>query len=581
MSLFTFVQIRVFPFLQRHLFFLQLSLTLIGLSWIFILPRNEIIDRLHVSESALLPGQVNTYFENRYSKTVSSSLTAANTWSHLDASVGTNTMYDDLEQIFTAMGLPTQKQNYSINIPGSEFNGSNFITTLRAPRGDATESLLLCVPWKDHIGQYNEAGVALAISLLKYFQGWSLWSKDIILVIFDDPVYGPSSFLTSYFDQTTPYISYTPLKIRSGSIQAGLSLELVTTENNSDVLEVLYQATNGQLPNLDLFNTISRIFMQHFNYPLRLQGYDFHANSGSSYTSRLKSLWMGMLTQAVSNVTSAHALFPQYRIDMLTLRMKVKDPFSFDMFRFGQAIESTFRSLNNLLEHLHQSFFFYFILDHLHFISIGNYMPSILILAASFMLGAYRHWINHEKKIDLWRPFSFWLFSIFCTIAAYYLVSSSTKITVFIFLYLMLTFIGIIFSTFMTSEDAELVLSYDLMSKSLFISVVSTLNFSLSFVVAILLVPLQFISFRFNRRLSLLFAVLTYFSTFIFLCSLSKILNGPLVPFWLWAKEYELFNSWLMPSVFMILVLPEIIFSVTSFFSLWNEPSVKAKTKTL
>lgn len=49
-------------------------------------------------------------------------------------------------------------------------------------------------------------------------------------------------------------------------------------------------------------------------------------------------------------------------------------------------MESTFRSLNNLLEHLHQSFFFYLLPTPERYISIGSYLPPALLLTVGLIL---------------------------------------------------------------------------------------------------------------------------------------------------------------------------------------------------
>jgi glycosylphosphatidylinositol transamidase len=67
-----------------------------------------------------------------------------------------------------------------------------------------------------------------------------------------------------------------------------------------------------------------------------------------------------------------------------------------------RVVESLCRSLNNLLEHLHQSFFFYFILSPTgrtigepgKFVSIGTYLPAAMILAAAFSVTAITLWIQ-------------------------------------------------------------------------------------------------------------------------------------------------------------------------------------------
>lgn len=54
-----------------------------------------------------------------------------------------------------------------------------------------------------------------------------------------------------------------------------------------------------------------------------------------------------------------------------------------------------YRKLNNLLERLHQSYFFYLMPSLSHFVSIGYYMPAfgllavILLLRVSFLSGCF------------------------------------------------------------------------------------------------------------------------------------------------------------------------------------------------
>ena len=74
------------------------------------------------------------------------------------------------------------------------------------------------------------------------------------------------------------------------------------------------------------------------------------------------------------------------------------------IFLMFRVVESLCRSLNNLLEHLHQSFFFYFVLspngksliEPGRFVSIGTYLPAAMILAASFTITAISLWIGYS-----------------------------------------------------------------------------------------------------------------------------------------------------------------------------------------
>ena len=74
-----------------------------------------------------------------------------------------------------------------------------------------------------------------------------------------------------------------------------------------------------------------------------------------------------------------------------------------------RVIESLCRSLNNLLEHLHQSFFFYFLLSPTgktlgepgRFVSIGTYLPAAMVLAASFTITAITLWMQSSPLLLL------------------------------------------------------------------------------------------------------------------------------------------------------------------------------------
>jgi glycosylphosphatidylinositol transamidase len=81
-------------------------------------------------------------------------------------------------------------------------------------------------------------------------------------------------------------------------------------------------------------------------------------------------------------------------------------------------VEAAVRSLNNLLEHLHQSFFFYLLSDVERYTSIGLYMPPVIILGVSFIFQALSLWgfssdlpleldaIAHGKKVAVALPYS-------------------------------------------------------------------------------------------------------------------------------------------------------------------------------
>lgn len=111
-----------------------------------------------------------------------------------------------------------------------------------------------------------------------------------------------------------------------------------------------------------------------------------------SYQDRLQTMLRGMLNQGLGHASGSHSSFIPYHVDAITLQ-----PFGDgwqDEMAMGRVIESTFRSLNNLLEHLHQSFFFYLLMQANRFVSIGTYLPSAMLVAVNFTIMAIFLWIK-------------------------------------------------------------------------------------------------------------------------------------------------------------------------------------------
>jgi GPI-anchor transamidase subunit GAA1 len=57
-------------------------------------------------------------------------------------------------------------------------------------------------------------------------------------------------------------------------------------------------------------------------------------------------------------------------------------------------MESTLRTANNLLEHLHASFFFYILTGPDTFMKIGSYLPSAILISVSLMVGGLADYVN-------------------------------------------------------------------------------------------------------------------------------------------------------------------------------------------
>jgi glycosylphosphatidylinositol transamidase len=160
-------------------------------------------------------------------------------------------------------------------------------------------------------------------------------------------------------------------------------------DHRFESIHIVYDGINGQLPNLDLLNTVVSIASGQMGIGVTLQQMWHHSDS---YKDRLQTMLRGMLNQGLGHASGPHSSFIPYHVDAITLQ-----PFGEgwqDEMAMGRVIESTFRSLNNLLEHLHQSFFFYLLMESTRFVSIGTYLPSAMLIAANFTIMAIFVWIK-------------------------------------------------------------------------------------------------------------------------------------------------------------------------------------------
>lgn len=226
------------------------------------------------------------------------------------------------------------------------------------------------------------------------FTGWSIWSKDIILLISGDARAGPQAWVDAYHDaHSSPDVQSLPIK--SGAIQGVVVVDYPQTHPRFDALHIVYDGINGQLPNLDLINTAYHIAHGQMGIKTTFQEmWDHH----DSYKDRLRTILRGMVNQGLGHSTGPHSSFIPYHIDAITLQA-YGDGWH-DEMALGRTIESLFRSLNNLLEHFHQSFFFYLLMHPERFVSIGTYLPSAMLIAVCFTLAAMRLWIDSGRDKD-------------------------------------------------------------------------------------------------------------------------------------------------------------------------------------
>ncbi|KAI9827645.1 MAG: hypothetical protein M1819_006934 [Sarea resinae] len=238
--------------------------------------------------------------------------------------------------------------------------------------------------------EVNTNGVALVLTLARYFKRWSLWSKDIIILVAGDSRAGPQAWVDAYHNVHSPD-SIESLPLKSGALQGAVVVDYPFTHGFQSI-HVVYDGVNGQLPNLDLFNTAVSIATGQMGIGATLQQMWKHSDC---YKDRLQTMLRGMLSQGLGHASGPHSSFIPYHVDAITLQA-VGEGWH-DEMSMGRSIESIFRSLNNLLEHFHQSFFFYLLMQANRFVSIGTYLPSAMLVAVNFTIMAIALWIQSGR----------------------------------------------------------------------------------------------------------------------------------------------------------------------------------------
>ncbi|XP_056247868.1 glycosylphosphatidylinositol anchor attachment 1 protein isoform X2 [Seriola aureovittata] len=306
---------------------------------------------------------------------------------------------DWLVKTMRARGLEVFTQSFSRTLPFPDENkerymvkGTNVYGILRAPRAPRTEALVLSAPCSP--GDNNNQAVGLLLGLAHYFRNQIFWAKDIIFLVNEHDLIGMQAWLEGYHHTNTTGMDWSPLQGRGGSIQAALSLEL-----SSDVvtsLDLVLEGLNGQLPNLDLAN-LFYAFCQKIGVLCTIQGKlqrnDWDSVSG--YSHAVKTMMLMVMKQASGRPWGDHGLFLRYHIEAATIKgVNSFRQYKTDTTTIGRLLEGMYRKLNNLLERLHQSYFFYLMPSLSHFVSIGYYMPAFGLLAVILLLRALDLWVQ-------------------------------------------------------------------------------------------------------------------------------------------------------------------------------------------
>ncbi|KAI7367725.1 hypothetical protein KC328_g18264, partial [Hortaea werneckii] len=113
--------LRKSPVLLKLPPYLSLLCILVGVAWLLLLPLNDYSRQTYVSENAILPGQVHTYFggsEHNIFRAYRQEAYRLSFESEQDRDAG-------LEKVLKEIGLKTAQQPYRYTVAGEDIQGTN------------------------------------------------------------------------------------------------------------------------------------------------------------------------------------------------------------------------------------------------------------------------------------------------------------------------------------------------------------------------------------------------------------------------------------------------------------------------
>lgn len=372
-----------------------------GIIWFMILAHEHFNAGTYFSENALLPGLVKGEFdEDAVAKVYQSEL--------LDeaARYPDGMPFSWLLAKFRQLNLDTYTHNFTLNSPlglGMKYTGKNVYAILRAPRSASTEALVLSVPYRppSSVHPGTAPSVAIMLALAKFFRRQKYWSKDVIFLVTEHEQLGVQAWLEAYHKTTcgrSGVLEHGDMMGRGGAIQAAINLELHAEKIG--YVDVKIEGLNGQLPNLDLVNLVHRLCSKEgVRHTFKNRENSNYRDIYKEWLHSFKILMAMVTTQATGVPNGNHGLFHRFGIEAVTLEGFEKkgrgSPALY--FQIGRVVEGLFRSLNNLLERFHQSYFFYLLPATDRFISIGMYMPSLGLLCAGLIIKAFALWLKMQE----------------------------------------------------------------------------------------------------------------------------------------------------------------------------------------
>uniref|UniRef100_A0A1D1Y2S1 Glycosylphosphatidylinositol anchor attachment 1 protein n=1 Tax=Anthurium amnicola TaxID=1678845 RepID=A0A1D1Y2S1_9ARAE len=474
--------VRLGAFLISHSVLVSILFCTAGYVALFLLP--ILAKNTYVSENALMPGSANPMFSvqdtqvaNRLVKDIIGLGSEARNRFEVSRLIAQN-MADLGAEVYYHKTYPKRNQFHPLHFfSNSDTNllhengsctsvGISCVGIIRAPRGDGKESIVLVSPYNsDDIELSDAMTLGLGFSVFSLLSRVTWLAKDIIWLV-SDTRHGEYNSVAAWLrDYHHPTFLHDPWNAnigfcaesdipqewqdnmvkakgfsvfrRAGTMAAALVLQVKDREegNEMDTLSIFSEASNGQMPNLDLINIVHYLAVHRQALRVKVDTFSSFRNSAylklvgeilerlskiagsfnpkwafgipaSDYVEGTATLASSIYSQALGVPTGSHGAFRDYQIDAITLEVSPKISLNFEfgrstiLLKGGRLIEGVIRSVNNLLEKFHQSFFLYLLTSPNKFVSVGVYMVAFALLVAPLPIVAAALFSDNIKTSD-------------------------------------------------------------------------------------------------------------------------------------------------------------------------------------
>uniref|UniRef100_A0A6B2L0X5 Uncharacterized protein n=1 Tax=Arcella intermedia TaxID=1963864 RepID=A0A6B2L0X5_9EUKA len=367
--------------------FLGVVLYCIGLGSFFSYP--HMAPDTYVSENALGIGGFNFYFSEPELKSgiqfTNQYINKQNTLKEATKERWMQETTEWLQEKLVEMGFEAYGYSFGYN----ESRCWVVYATVRAPRSDSSGAFLIGAQYEEIYSSNREkdvSAVGLAVSLMGFLRSKNWLSRDYHFVF--TPAHlrdvGMNSWLEGYHSNCKDMEDFV-----RGPIWTGINVQLeLPTMSSFSGIYVNPEGAFGQLPNLDVLNTVFRVAYYENVKDIGLNSPEQLPKFFDNFPTEMKTLLNFMKNQAFGTCYGNHAMFAIYGIDGFT--MTAKSGPLLNIWKFGRIIEGSTRSFNSILEHLHQSFYFYLLPAPFKYVSIGNYMISLgLMLLGPFLYSTF------------------------------------------------------------------------------------------------------------------------------------------------------------------------------------------------